>query len=82
MRASTSIGPTMSSGVMASNTRAAICMDSLLSILGKEARPEPAVILAQGLAFYRPDSYAFILGEIDLMTGVGIEGWSINRIDP
>ena len=30
----------------------------------------------------RPDTYAFVFGETDLLTGVGIEGWSINRIDP
>lgn len=28
------------------------------------------------------DTYAFVIGETDLMTGVGVEGWSINRISP
>jgi len=30
----------------------------------------------------RTDTYAFILGDTDLMTGVGMEGWSIVRVTP
>ena len=30
----------------------------------------------------RTDTYAFILGETGLMTGVGMEGWSIVRVTP
>jgi len=30
----------------------------------------------------RTDTYAFILGDADLMTGVGMEGWSIVRVTP
>jgi len=30
----------------------------------------------------RTDTYAFVLGETDLMTGVGVEGWAINKISP
>src|SRR5215468_12449409 len=30
----------------------------------------------------RADTYAFILGDTDLMTGVGIEGWSIVKVNP
>lgn len=28
------------------------------------------------------DTYAFVFGETELMTGVGVEGWSITRINP
>ena len=28
------------------------------------------------------DTYAFVFGETELMTGVGLEGWSITRINP
>ena len=28
------------------------------------------------------DTYAFVFGETGLMTGVGVEGWSITRINP
>ena len=30
----------------------------------------------------RTDTYAFVFGETDLMTGVGVEGWTINKISP
>src|SRR5262245_17448583 len=30
----------------------------------------------------RADTYAFVLGETDLMTGVGIQGWRIVKLNP
>jgi hypothetical protein len=30
----------------------------------------------------RPDAYAFVFGATDLLTGVGIEGWKIIRVNP
>jgi hypothetical protein len=30
----------------------------------------------------RPDTYAFVLGEAGLMTGVGREGWKITKANP
>ena len=66
--------------------------DPRVSIVGRGAKPDSTdtqsgtLDATSGTMAQRPpartDTYAFVLGETDLMTGVGIQGWRIVKLNP